>query len=79
MSQPRRRARLTLRAPFSIVFVVNIEQVCTFLAVTANGSFLEAATGLHVTQPTVSASITVGARIALWEGFLPTCGALLCD
>lgn len=61
------------------MFVVNIEQVCTILAVTANGSFLEAATGLHVTQPTVSASITVGARIALWEGFLPTCGALLCD
>ncbi len=99
----------------------------TFLAVAANGSFLEAANRLHVTQSTVSArihnlegylgtklfvrnragaaltpagkrfmrhakslmltleqarhdvglpsrfraSITVGARIALWEGFLP--------
>ncbi len=109
------------------MFVVDIEQVRTFLAVAANGSFLEAATRLHVTQSTVSAriqnleqwlgtrlftrnragavltpagrrflrhakaliltleqarhdvglpsrfraSITVGARIALWEGFLP--------
>jgi len=103
------------------------EQVRTFLAVAAHGSFLEAASRLHVTQSTVSAriqslesflrarlfvrnragatltpagrrflrhakalvltleqarhdvglpsrfsaSITVGARIALWEGFLP--------
>lgn len=106
---------------------MDIEQVRTFLAVAANGSFLEAANRLHVTQSTVSAriqnlesylgtrlfqrnragatltqagrrfmrhakslvltveqarhdiglpsrfraSITVGARIALWEGFLP--------
>lgn len=106
---------------------MDIEQVRTFLAVAANGSFLEAAGRLHVTQSTVSArihnlesylgtrlfvrnraganltpsgrrflrhakslmltveqarhdvglpsrfraSITVGARIALWEGFLP--------
>lgn len=106
---------------------MDIDQVRTFLAVAANGSFLEAATRLHVTQSTVSArihnletdlgttlfvrnrsgaaltpagrrfmrhakslvltleqarhdvglpsrfraSITVGARIALWEGFLP--------
>lgn len=106
---------------------MDIEQVRTFLAVAANGSFVEAATRLHVTQSTVSArihslenylgvklftrnragaaltppgkrflrhaktlvltleqarhdvglpsrfraSITVGARIALWEGFLP--------
>lgn len=106
---------------------MDIEQVRTFLAVAANGSFLEAASRLHVTQSTVSArihsletylgsplfvrnragatltpagkrflrhaksllltldqarhevglpsgfraSITVGARIALWEGFLP--------
>jgi len=106
---------------------MDIEQIRTFLAVAANGSFLEAATRLHVTQSTVSArihnletdlgtklfvrnrsgaaltpagrrfmrhakslvltleqarhdvglpsrfraSITVGARIALWEGFLP--------
>ena len=107
--------------------VMDIEQVRTFLAVAANGSFLEAAHRLHVTQSTVSAriqnletyfgttlfvrnragasltpagkrllrhaksfvltleqarhdvglpsrfraSITVGARIALCEGFLP--------
>lgn len=106
---------------------MDIDQVRTFLAVAANGSFLEAAGRLHVTQSTVSAriqnletylgtrlfvrnragasltpsgrrflrhakslmltleqarhdvglpsrfraSITIGARIALWEGFLP--------
>lgn len=106
---------------------MDFEQVRTFLSVAANGSFLEAAKRLHVTQSTVSAriqnledylgtrlfvrnragasltptgkrflrhakslvltleqarhdvglpgrfraSITVGARIALWEGFLP--------
>ena len=106
---------------------MDIEQVRTFIAVAANGSFLEAANRLHVTQSTVSAriqnlesylgaklfvrnrsgasltiagrrflrhakslmltleqaqhdvglpsgfraSITVGARIALWEEFLP--------
>jgi DNA-binding transcriptional LysR family regulator len=106
---------------------MDIDQIRTFLAVAANGSFLEAASRLHVTQSTVSArihtletdlgtilfvrnrsgaaltpagrrfmrhakslvltleqarhdvglpsrfraSITVGARIALWEGFLP--------
>jgi len=106
---------------------MDINQVKTFLAVVANGSFLEAATRLHVTQSTVSsrikgleeylgaslfvrnrsgaaltpagrrfvhhakaiilrldqarhdvglpsrfrASITIGARIALWEVFLP--------
>ncbi len=106
---------------------MDIEQVRTFLAVAANGSFLEAAKRLHITQSTVSArirnledylgasvfvrnragasltpagrrflrhaktlmltmeqarhdaglpsrfraSITVGARIALWDGFLP--------
>jgi len=106
---------------------MDMDQVRTFLAVVANGSFLEAATRLHVTQSTVStriqgletylgatlfirnrsgakltpagkrfvqhaksivltldqarhdvglpsryrASITVGARIALWELFLP--------
>lgn len=61
------------------MFIVDIEQARTFLAVTANGSFLEAATRPHVTQSTVSANITAGARIDLWEGFLPTCGALLCD
>jgi DNA-binding transcriptional LysR family regulator len=107
--------------------MMDIDQIRTFLAVAANGSFLEAASRLHVTQSTVSArihtletdlgtklfvrnrsgaaltpagrrfmrhakllvltleqarhdvglpsrfraSITVGARIALWEGFLP--------
>ena len=106
---------------------MDINQVKTFLAVVANGSFLEAATRLYVTQSTVSsriqalesylgaslfvrnrsgatltpagrrfinhakafiltleqarhdvglpsryrASITIGARIALWEVFLP--------
>ena len=106
---------------------MDMNQVRTFLAVAANGSFLEAATRLHVTQSTVSnriqllenylgaslfvrnrsgasltpagkrfvhhakafvltleqarhdvglpsryrASITIGARIALWEVFLP--------
>jgi DNA-binding transcriptional LysR family regulator len=106
---------------------MDTEQIRTFLAVAAHGSFLEAASRLHVTQSTVSAriralenylrasvfvrnragaaltpagrrflrhakalmltleqarhevglpsrfsaSITVGARIALWEGFLP--------
>ncbi len=106
---------------------MDIDQVRTFLAVAANGSFLEAASRQHITQSTVSArihnlenslgaklfirnrsgasltpagrrflrhakslvltleqarhdvglpsrfraSITVGARIALWEGFLP--------
>ena len=106
---------------------MDINQVKTFLAVTANGSFYEAATRLHVTQSTVSsriqgletylgatlfvrnrsgatltpagkrfmhhaksivltldqarhdvglpsryrASITIGARIALWEVLLP--------
>lgn len=107
---------------------MNMNQVRTFLAVAANGSFLEAATRLHVTQSTVSsriqsleiylgailfvrnrsgatltpagrrfvhhakafiltldqaqhdvglpsryrASFTIGARIALWEVFLPS-------
>ena len=106
---------------------MDMNQIRTFLAVAANGSFLEAATRLHVTQSTVSsriqslendlganlfirnragasltaagkrfvhhakafvltldqarhdvglpsryqASITIGARIALWEEFLP--------
>jgi DNA-binding transcriptional LysR family regulator len=106
---------------------MDMNQVKTFLAVAANGSFLEASARLHVTQSTVSsriqalesylgaslfirnrsgatltqagrrflhhaktliltldqarhdvglpsrytASITIGARIALWEGFLP--------
>ena len=106
---------------------MDMNQVKTFLAVIANGSFLEAATRLHVTQSTVSsriqsledylgatlfilnrsgasltpagkrfvnhakafiltleqarydvglprryrASVTIGARIALWEVFLP--------
>ena len=106
---------------------MDTNQIKTFLAVAAHGSFLEAATRLHVTQSTVSsriqglestlgatlfvrnrsgavltaagrrfvhhaktflltlqqakhdvglpsryrASITIGARIALWEGFLP--------
>jgi DNA-binding transcriptional LysR family regulator len=106
---------------------MDTEQVRTFLAVAAHGSFLEGAERLHVTQSTVSArihnletylgarlfvrnrsgasltpagkrflrhakslvltleqarhdvglpsrfraSVTVGARIALWEGFLP--------
>lgn len=106
---------------------MDLEQVRTFLAVAANGSFLEAASRLHITQSTVSArihnletylgatlfvrnragaamtpsgkrfmrhakslvltleqarhdvglpsrfraSISVGARIALWENFLP--------
>jgi len=106
---------------------MDMNQVKTFLAVTANGSFIEAATRLHVTQSTVSsriqaletylgatlfirnrsgatltyagkrfvhhakafiltlnqarhdvglpnryrASVTIGARIALWEVFLP--------
>lgn len=107
--------------------IMDLDQIKTFLAVVANGSFLEAATRLHVTQSTVSsriqaletglgatlfvrnrsgatltsagrhfvrhakammltleqarhdvglpsrfrASICIGARIALWEGFLP--------
>lgn len=106
---------------------MDFDQIRTFLAVAANGSFLEAANRLHVTQSTVSAriqnletylgiklfvrnraganltpagrrflrhakslaltleqarhdiglpsrfraAITIGARIALWEGFLP--------
>ena len=106
---------------------MDTEQIRTFLAVTAHGSFLEAANRLHVTQSTVSAriqaletalgtrlfvrnragasltpagrrlvhhakammltleqafhdvglpsrfraTVRVGARIALWEGFLP--------
>ena len=106
---------------------MDMDQIRTFLAVAANGSFLEAASRQHITQSTVSArihnlendlgvklfirnrsgasltpagrrflrhakslvltleqarhdvglpsrfraSITVGARIALWEGFLP--------
>jgi len=106
---------------------VDIEQVRTFLAVEAHGSFMEAANRIHVTQSTVSAriqglehylgsslfvrnragaaltpagrrflrhaknlmltvdqakhdvglpsrfraSITLGSRIALWDGFLP--------
>lgn len=106
---------------------MDIEQARTFLAIAANGSFLEAAKRLHITQSTVSArihnletdlgvrlfvrnraganltpagrrflqhaktlvltveqarhdvglperyraSIRIGARIALWEGFLP--------
>lgn len=106
---------------------MDTEQVRTFLAVAAHGSFLEAASRIHVTQSTVSAriqtletqlgarlfirnragavltpagrrflrhaktliltveqakhdvglpsrfraSITLGARIALWDGFLP--------
>ncbi len=36
---------------------MDIEQIRTFLAVAANGSFLEAANRLHVTQSTVSARI----------------------
>jgi DNA-binding transcriptional LysR family regulator len=108
---------------------MDIDQTRTFLAITAHGSFLEAARQLHVTQSTVSArirrledelgtrlfvrnragasltpagrrflgyakrlvltadqarddvglperyraSIRIGGRIALWEGFLPQC------
>ena len=114
---------------------VDTEQIRTFLAVTAHGSFLEAANRLHVTQSTVSARIQsletalgtrlfvrnragatltpagrrlvrhakslmltveqafhdvglpsrfratlrAGARIALWEGFLPRWVARLRD
>jgi LysR family transcriptional regulator, flagellar master operon regulator len=36
---------------------MDIEQIRTFLAVAANGSFLEAASRLHVTQSTVSARV----------------------
>ncbi|NEV60826.1 LysR family transcriptional regulator [Thiorhodococcus minor] len=47
---------------------MDIEQVKTFLAVAANGSFLEAASRVHVTQSTVSARIrnleqALGARL----------------
>ncbi len=114
---------------------MDIEQARTFLAVAANGSFLEAASRLHITQSTVSAriqnlesylgaklfvrnragavltpagqrflshaksliltleqarhdvglpsrfraSITIGARIALCEGFLPQWVAMMRD
>ena len=114
---------------------MDIEQARTFLAVAANGSFLEAASRLHITQSTVSAriqnlesylgaklftrnragavltpagkrfmrhaksliitleqarhdvglpsrfsgSITIGARIALCEGFLPQWVAVMRD
>jgi DNA-binding transcriptional LysR family regulator len=34
---------------------MNIEHARTFLAITAHGSFLEAARQLHLTQSTVSA------------------------
>ena len=43
---------------------MDTDQVRTFLAVAANGSFLEAASRLHVTQSTVSA------RIQSLEGYL---------
>jgi DNA-binding transcriptional LysR family regulator len=43
---------------------MDTEQVRTFVAVAAHGSFLEAATRIHVTQSTVSA------RIQALEGFL---------
>ena len=43
---------------------MDIEQARTFLAVAANGSFLEAASRLHITQSTVSA------RIQNLEGYL---------
>ena len=43
------------------------EQVLTFLAIAAHGSFLEAANRLHITQSTVSA------RIQSLEGFLGAC------
>ena len=36
---------------------MDIDQAKTFLAITANGSFLEAAKQLHLTQSTVSARI----------------------
>ncbi len=36
---------------------MDIEQIRTFLAVTANGSFIEAASRLYITQSTVSARI----------------------
>ena len=36
---------------------MDIEQARTFLAITAHGSFLEAAKHLHLTQSTVSARI----------------------
>lgn len=47
---------------------MDIEQIRTFLAVAANGSFIEAASRLHVTQSTVSARIQsleqyLGARL----------------
>ncbi len=47
---------------------MDIEQVKTFLAIAAHGSFLEAANRVHVTQSTVSARIqnleqTLGARL----------------
>jgi DNA-binding transcriptional LysR family regulator len=118
---------LDISIDISDINAMDIDQIRTFLAVVANGSFLEAATRLHVTQSTVStriqrlesylgailfvrnrsgavltlpghrflrhaksllltleqarhdiglpnryrASITVGARIALWEEMLP--------
>lgn len=47
---------------------MDIDQARTFLAITANGSFLEAARQLHLTQSTVSARIRrledeLGARL----------------
>ncbi|QKT04612.1 LysR family transcriptional regulator [Ectothiorhodospiraceae bacterium 2226] len=47
---------------------MDIEQIKTFLAIAANGSFLEAANRLHVTQSTVSARVQnleayLGARL----------------
>lgn len=122
-----KRYLLDFNIEISDIKPMDIEQIRTFLAVASNGSFLEAASRLHVTQSTVSAriqslesflgatlfmrnrsgatltpagkrflrhaksmlltleqarhevglpsgfraSITVGARIALWEGFLP--------
>jgi len=118
---------LDISIDISDINAMDIDQIRTFLAVVANGSFLEAANRLHVTQSTVStriqrlesylgailfvrnrsgavltlpghrflrhaksllltleqarhdiglpsryrASITVGARIALWEEMLP--------
>jgi len=51
-----------------MVLAVDIQQIKTFLAVVAHGSFLEAAAQVHVTQSTVSARIqnlerSLGARL----------------
>jgi DNA-binding transcriptional LysR family regulator len=62
-----KRFLLDISIDISDTKMMDIDQIRTFLAVVANGSFLEAANRLHVTQSTVST------RIQRLEAYLGVC------